>query len=64
MKTFTVRDERGNVVAGLENVAEGNALLRMVAYDKALSSLAVDETAHGTHGYSKTKEEYFVTRTA
>jgi hypothetical protein len=67
-KRFTMRDENGHVVAGLENVEEGNALLTgngRVTYDKPLSSLAVEETAHGEGGAGGMKRErYFVTQTA
>lgn len=61
MKRFTVRDQNGAIVAGLENVEEGNALLTgKVAYDKSIGDLNVDETAHGAYN----KERYAITRTA
>ena len=59
-KLFTMRDGQGDVVAGLENVTDNNALLWYITYDKALSSLEVDETAHGT---GRDKKQYDVTRT-
>jgi hypothetical protein len=60
-KTFTVRDEKNNVVAGLENVSGTNALLTTkVVFDKSLSCLDVEETTQGVYR----EERYFVTRTA
>jgi hypothetical protein len=57
-KTFTMRDEKGDVVMGLENVEEGNALLWRVSWARAFVTLEVGETAYGTAG----KDRLFVTR--
>jgi hypothetical protein len=68
MKTrlFTVRDEKNAVVAGLENVSEDNALVSLskVVYDMPLAELDVGQTAHGSYGTGKNREQYFTTRTA
>jgi hypothetical protein len=61
-KRFTMRDAVGFIVAGLQNVEEGNALLTgngRIVFDKPLSTLEVDQTARG----EVNEETYFVTRT-
>ena len=69
-KRFTMRDEHARIVAGLEDVEEGNALLSgngTISYDKAFSALEVGEIAHGTYTGHEVKrgtvERYNVMRT-
>lgn len=44
---FTMRDTNANLVAGLESVGGENALIQKIAWDRALTSMAVGDLAHG-----------------
>ena len=55
---FTMRDEKNEIVAGLEDVGEDNALVRRIPWGRPLSSLELGDTTRGF-----VDENFYLTRT-